>query len=250
MTASAGLLQGQRFGKDGMSALLRLWPLVPLLLVILLGYAFGLQHELDWASLARREAALRALVAAHPVAMAAGFVALYAAAVAVSFPGAVILTVTGGLLFGTLQGAALAVCGATTGSVIIFLAARSALAPFLAARAGPFVDRFRAGFARDAFSYVVALRLIPVIPFWLVNLVPAILGVRLLPFAAGTFLGIIPATTIFASVGAGVATVLEAGGRPDLALILSPPILLPLLGLAALALLPVAWRTWRGGSHA
>jgi uncharacterized membrane protein YdjX (TVP38/TMEM64 family) len=229
-----------------MPVLIRLWPMAPILLLFGFGYAFGLQDELSWTALARHEAALRALVAAHPVAMAAGFVAVYAAAVAISFPGALILTVTGGLLFGTLLGAALAVCGATSGSVIIFLAARTALAPLLAARAGPFLDRFRAGLARNAFCYVVALRLIPVIPFWLVNLVPALLGVRLLPFAAGTFLGIIPAAAIYASVGAGVASVLAAGGRPDLTIILSPPILLPLLGLAALALLPVVWRAWRG----
>ena len=233
-----------------MSVLLRLWPLLPLLAVLLAAYLLGVQDELSWPALARREAALRALVQARPLAMAAGFVALYALAVAVSFPGAVIFTVTGGLLFGTALGAALAIAGATTGSVLIFLAARSALAPFLAARAGPFLDRFRAGLQRNAFSYVVALRLTPVIPFWLVNLVSAVLGVRLLPFAAGTLLGIIPATTIFASVGAGAAAILAAGGRPDLTLILSPPILLPLLGLAALALLPAVLRGWKGRSHA
>lgn len=233
-----------------MRVLLRLWPLAPVLALLLLGYLLGLQRELDWASLARREAALRALVGAHPLAMAAGFVGVYALAVAVSFPGVVFLTVTGGLLFGTALGAALTVAGATGGAVTIFLLARGALAPVLAARAGPFLDRFREGFARDAFSYVVALRLIPVVPFWLVNLVPAALGVRLLPFAAGTFLGIIPATTIFASVGAGLAAVLAAGGQPDLALVLSPPILLPLLGLAGLVLLPVAWRGWKAWLHA
>ena len=224
----------------------RFWPILPLLLVFALGYAFGLHNELNWPSLARREAELRALVAAHPLAMAAGFVALYATAVAVSFPGAIVLTVTSGLLFGPWLGAALTVTGATTGSVLIFLAARTALAPFLAARAGPFIERFRAGLQRDAFSYILALRLIPVIPFWLVNLAPALLGVRLAPFAAGTFLGIMPATTVFASLGAGIGTILASGGRPDLTIILTPPVLLPLLGLAALSLVPVAWRAWRG----
>ncbi len=231
---------------DRMRTLLRLWPLLPVLLILAAGYASGLQDELNWASLARREVALRALVESHPAAMAAGFVALYATAVAVSFPGAVVLTVTSGLLFGTVLGGMLTVFGATAGSVIIFLAARSALAPFLAARAGPFIERYRAGIARDTFSYVMALRLIPVIPFWLVNLAPALLGARLLPFAAGTFLGIIPATTVFASLGAGIGAILAAGGRPDLTVILSPPVLLPLLGLAALALAPVAWRAWKG----
>ncbi len=233
-----------------MRVLLRLWPLLPVLALLLLGYLLGLHRELDWASLARREATLRAQVAAHPIAMAAGFVGVYAAAVAISFPGVVFLTVTGGLLFGTVLGAVLTVMGATGGAVTIFLVARSALAPVLAARAGPFLERFRDGLARDAFSYVLAMRLIPLVPFWLVNLVSAALGVRLLPFAAGTFLGIIPATTIFASVGAGLASVLATGVRPNPGVILSPPILLPLLGMAGLVLLPVAWRGWKARSHA
>jgi len=224
----------------------RVWPILPLLLVFATAYALGLHKELNWPSLARREAELRALVAGHPLAMAAGFVGLYATAVAVSFPGAVVLTVTSGLLFGPWLGAALTVTGATIGSVLIFLAARTALAPFLAARAGPFIERFRAGLQRDAFSYILAMRLIPVIPFWLVNLAPALLGVRLAPFASATFLGIMPATTVFAALGAGIGTVLASGGRPDLTIILSPPVLLPLLGLAALSLVPVIWRTWRG----
>ncbi|MCW3474825.1 VTT domain-containing protein [Rhodovastum sp. RN2-1] len=224
----------------------RFWPLLPVLLVVAGAYALGLQHELNWATLAARHAMLRALVAAHPLAACLAFVATYATAVAVSFPGAVVLTVAGGLLFGTALGALLTVTGATTGSVLIFLAARTALAPLLAARAGPFLDRFRSGLQRDAFSYILAMRLIPVIPFWLVNLAPALLGVRLAPFAAATCIGIIPATTVFASLGAGIGDVLAAGGRPDLTVILSPPVLLPLLGLATLSLLPVAWRRWKG----
>ena len=229
-----------------MRSLLRLWPLLPVILVIALGYAVGVPDLLTWAALARHEATLRALVGTQPVAMAAASIAVYAAAVAVSFPGAVILSVTCGLLFGTVLGAAVTVLGATIGSVVIFLAARSALAPFLAARAGRGIERFRAGLDRDAFSYIVALRLIPVIPFWLVNLAAGLLGVRMLPFAAGTFLGIIPAATVFNSLGAGIGTVLASGDRPDLSIVLSPPVLLPLLGLAVLALLPVAWRAWKG----
>jgi uncharacterized membrane protein YdjX (TVP38/TMEM64 family) len=186
------------------------------------------------------------LVAAYPLRAAAAFVVLYTAAVAVSFPGAIVLTVTSGLLFGTIEGAVLTVTGATAGSTLIFLAARTAIAPMLRRRAGPFLDRFRAGLTRNAFSYVLALRLIPVIPFWLINLAPALLGVRLAPFASATAIGIMPATLIYASLGAGIGDVLATGGRPDLTVILTPPVLLPLLGLAALALLPVTWRAWKG----
>ncbi len=228
-----------------MQTLRRFWPLLPIVAILAVAYALGLQDELSWTRLAARQTDLQALVAARPIGTAAGFVALYAAAVAVSFPGAVVLTVSSGLLFGPFLGAALTVTGATTGAIVIFLAARGALAPMLSRQVGSRLDWFRDGLARNAFSYILACRLIPVIPFWLVNLAPALLGARLVPFAIATFFGIIPASLVYASLGAGVGIILAAGGRPDLTVILTPPVLLPLLGLAALALLPVAWKARR-----
>ena len=230
-----------------MRPLLRLWPLLPPLAVLAAAYLLGVQKYLSWSELGEQQAALRGLVAAHPLAAPAVFVGVYAFAVAVSFPGAVVLTVAGGLLFGTLAGAALTVTGATAGSALIYLAARSALAPMLAARAGPGLERFRAGLGRNAFSYILAMRLVPVIPFWLVNLATALLGVRMAPFLLATAIGIVPATTVYAALGAGIGDVLAEGGRPDLGVVFAPSVLLPLLGLAVLALAPVAWRAWRGG---
>ena len=226
----------------------RFWPLLPLLALLAGASALGLREELDWGRLAARQAGLQALIETHPIAMAAGFVALYAGCVAVSFPVAVVLTVASGLLFGPGLGTALTVTGSTTGSVVIFLAARGALAPMLARQVGTRLDGFRRGLARNAFSYILACRLIPVIPFWLVNLAPALLGARLAPFALATFIGIIPASAVYASLGAGVGTILAAGGQPDLAIIFTPPILLPLLGLAALALLPAIWKARTRGA--
>ena len=229
-----------------MLALKRLWPLLPLAAIVALGYAAGLQDELNWASLGRRQSALRALVTEAPVRAAGVYVALYVACTAVSFPGSVVITVAGGLLFGTVLGAGLTVVGATTGGTLLFLAARSALAPLLAARAGPWMERLRPGLERNGFATILALRLVPVVPFWLINLAAALSSVKLRHFVAATFVGIIPATTVFASIGAGIGTALEAGGRPDLSIILSPTFLLPLLGLAVLSLLPMAWRAWKG----
>jgi len=217
-----------------------------ILAAVAVAYALGLQRQLSWTALAAHQAVLRTWVQADPLATAAGYVALYALAVAVSFPGAVVFTVTSGLLFGTALGAALTVCAATLGAVLIFLAARSALGPFLARRAGRLLDRVQPGLQRNGFLYVLALRLIPIVPFWLINLAAALSGVRLWHFAVATFIGIIPATTVFASIGAGVGGVLEAGRTPDLSIIFSAPVLLPLLGLAALSLLPVGWRYWKG----
>jgi uncharacterized membrane protein YdjX (TVP38/TMEM64 family) len=224
----------------------RLVPLLLILAALAVAYALGLQRQLSWTALAAHQAALRTWVHAEPLATAAGYLAVYILAVAASFPGAIWITITGGLLFGTPLGAALAVCGSTGGAILLFLVARTALGPFLGRRAGRLIARVEPGLRRDGFSYVLALRLIPVVPFWLINLAAALSGVRLSHFAAATFIGIIPATTIFASIGAGIGGVLEAGRTPDLSIILSPPVLLPLLGLALLSLLPVAWRHWRG----
>lgn len=228
-----------------MTVLRRGWPLLLMLALLGAAYAAGLHRTLSWSWLATHEAALRRLVAAAPVAAGAAYVAAYAVAVALSIPLGVLLTVAGGLLFGQVLGWMLAVSGATAGAVLLFLAARMALAPLLAARAGPLLDRVRPGLQRDGFSYLLAMRLIPAVPFWLTNLAPALLGVPLGTFAAATFLGIMPAAFVFAGLGAGLDSVLAAGGQPDPAVIFSPPVLLPLLGLAALSLLPVLWRRWR-----
>lgn len=226
-------------------AWLRLWPLALILLVLALAYALGLQRTLSFEALAAHRAALSAFVADRPVAAVLLYVLVYVAVVAFSLPGATVMTLAGGFLFGTWPGAAAAVVGATLGASALFLAARHALAETLARRAGPFLARVRDGLARDGFWYLLSLRLLPVLPFWLVNLAPALAGMRLPPFAAATFLGIIPATVVFAGIGAGLGGVLEAGGRPDLAVIFSPGILLPMLGLAALSLLGVWWRRRR-----
>lgn len=199
-----------------------------------------------WAALAAHQAALHRWVAAAPVTVGALYCLGYAACVALSLPLGAAFTVTGGLLFGTVAGTLLAVLSASAGAVLLFLLARGALAPVLARRAGPFLDRLRGPLQRDGFSYLLALRLIPVVPFWLLNLAPALLGMRLAPFAGATVLGIIPAAAVLAGVGSGLGGVLAAGRPPDLAVLRSPPVLLPIAGLVVLSLLPVAWRRMRG----
>ena len=229
---------------EGRSAA-RLWPAAVVLLALAAAYAFGVQHYLSFEVLGQQQNRLRDVAADHPLLAPAGFVLLYVLVVAISLPGSTVLTIAAGLVFGTLLGAACAVVAATTGAVLLFLAARYALGDWLAARAGPLTGRIREGLRRDGFSYLLALRLIPVAPFWLVNLAPALVGMRLGPFAAATFLGIIPGTTVFASIGAGIGAVLAQGKQPDLGAVFRPGVILPLLGLALLSLLPVAWRRWK-----
>jgi len=228
-----------------MRLLLRSWPLAVLLAVLAAAWASGLSDEISWAGLARSQAFLTAWVAAHKLAASALYILAYAAAVAVCLPEAAVFTVAGGLLFGTLIGGALAIVGSTLGAIALFLAARHHLADAMAARAGSFLDRVRRGIERDGFSYLLAVRLVPAFPFWLVNLAAALCGMRLLPYAAATLIGIVPATFVYASIGAGIGDVLAGGGQPDLAVIFSPKVLGPLIALAALALLPLAWRRFR-----
>lgn len=234
MTAESGARRRLRWRQ--------LWPLALVGAGIAAAFAFGLERHLSAEALAANQASLAGLVRAHPLAAAAAFVTVYTAAVAVSLPGGVFLTLAGGLMFGPFWGTVLSVIGATTGAVLLFLAARHALAEPLARRAGRLLERIRPDLERDGLSYLLVLRLVPLFPFWLVNLAPALVGMRLGSYVLGTFLGIIPATAVFAGVGAGLGGILAAGGRPDPGVILAPSVLLPLIGLALLALVPVLWR--------
>src|SRR3990167_9311259 len=140
----------------------------------------------------------------------------------------------------------LGVVGATLGSVALFLAARTAFYDLFRARAGATLARLEEGFRRDSFNYLLFLRLVPVFPFWLVNIVPALLGVKLGPYALATVIGIIPGAIVYASVGASFGMLIERGERPDFGVIFEWHILLPFLGLAALSLLPVLYTRLRG----
>jgi uncharacterized membrane protein YdjX (TVP38/TMEM64 family) len=133
------------------------------------------------------------------------------------------------------------------GAILLFLAARHALADYFHVKAGPWMRRMEEGFRADAFNYLLFLRLVPVFPFWLVNLVPALLGVRLPTFASATAIGILPGTFVFCLVGNGVGQVIAEGRMPDLGIIFEPVVLGPVAGLALLALVPVAVRRFRRG---
>lgn len=224
----------------------RLAPLGAIALGIGLVFAFDLDRYLSLSTLEQHKDALKTWVEANAVVASGAYLLAYAVAVGLSIPGAAILTISGGLLFGVWWGSALAVTGATLGAVAIFLAARTALGDILRQRAGGWIARLEDGFRENAVSYMLTLRLIPVVPFWLVNLVPAFLGVSLIAFAGTTFFGIIPGTVVYVSVGNGLAATLEAGQDPNLSIIFQPEILLPLLGLALLSLIPVAVKRQRG----
>jgi uncharacterized membrane protein YdjX (TVP38/TMEM64 family) len=227
------------------SAIRRLAPLALLLIAIGAFFALGLHHYLSFEALREHREQLLALVEQHPVLAPLGFTLVYAAVVALSVPGGAILTIAGGFLFGIVPATLCVLVGATVGATIVFLIARTALGDALRAKAGPRIRRMEEGFRQDALSYLLVLRLIPIFPFWLVNIVPAFLGVPLGTYVLGTFVGIIPGSFVYASVGNGLGAVFDAGGTPDLGIIFAPAILLPIVGLAVLALLPVAYRRFK-----
>lgn len=228
----------------------RLLPLALLLAIALAVYGSGLYRYASFEALQQHHRYLDGLVAENPVLSALGFVLIYAIATAVSIPGAVFLTIAGGFLFGMVWGAALSVTGASIGAIGVFLVARTSLGGWLRSTASPWLERMRKGFNENALSYLFVLRIIPLFPFWVVNIVPALLGVGLRVYALATVVGIIPGALVFASVGSGLDMVIAKGGEPDLNLILEPAILGPLIGLAALALLPVAYKRLRAGRQA
>lgn len=179
------------------------------------------------------------------VLVGAGYVAVYVAAVAFSVPGAIWLTLAGGFLFGAWLSAVLTVFAATAGATLIFLAARTSLGAVLHARAGPWLKRIDDEVRQGEVSFMLVMRLVPVIPFFIANLAPALVEVRLSTFIWTTFVGIAPATVVISSVGAGLGEVLDRGEAPDVGVIFAPHVLWPLIGLAALAALPVVLRKLR-----
>jgi uncharacterized membrane protein YdjX (TVP38/TMEM64 family) len=221
---------------------------LPLLLLgagAVLFWGSGGGHYLSFPALAENRAWLSDLVARWGVIADLSFVAVYAFVIALSVPGASILTIAAGLLFGILFGTLYAVVGATIGAMAIFVAARAGFGD-LAMRGGPRARQLAAGFRADAFNYLLVLRLVPLFPFWLVNLVAAVAGMNLGPYVLGTFLGIIPGSLVYASLGNGLGDVVEAGQMPDVSILFRPSILLPIIGLAAFALIPVLYKRWRG----
>lgn len=243
----------------------RLLPLIVLASLIALAFWFDLHTYLTLATVAENREALTGFVAGNIVAAVLTFVAVYIVVVALSLPGGALLTITGGFLFGPWLGGIATITGATIGATIIFLIAKTSFGEPLAQRAGPWLEKLRTGFQKDALSYLLFLRLVPAFPFWLVNLAPAVLGVGLGTYFVGTFFGIMPGSLAFSFVGAGLDSIIEVqqqaynaciaakgaeGGcrfELDPGSLLTPEILIAFAALGVVALIPVVLRRLRGG---
>lgn len=220
----------------------RLIPIAVLISGLIAFFAFGLDEYVTLSALKENRQLVADWVKGAGILAYIAYIGVYATATAFSLPAAGIITIAGGFLFGPWLGGALSVVGATVGATVLFLAARYAFADLLRQRVGASVRKMEEGFRENALSYLLFLRLIPVFPFFIVNLVPAFLGVGLGTFVIATFIGIIPGSIVFASLGDGFSAVVEKGGDIDLGIIFEPRFLLPIIGLAILSLMPVLYK--------
>ena len=217
------------------------WGLPAILICGLVGFfATGLHQLISWETVARHHAEISQFIEQNRATSYFVFVLFYTAVVAFSLPLASLLTLAAGALLGW-PSIGLIVVAATAGASLLFIAARGLFRDILRARAAPFFVKLEAGFTKNAFSYLLFLRLMPVAPFWAVNILPAFSGMRLAQFIGATAIGIIPGTSVYVAVGRGFDHLLARGETPNLAVLNTPHIWLPLTGLALLALLPTLY---------
>ena len=225
------------------SPLKRLLPLGVIAIALSAFFALGGPEYINLDSLKQNRELLAGFVADNFLIAFLGFIALYAFLVGISFPGAGFLSIFGGFLFGTVTGLFGIVMGATIGACIIFLVARNAVGGNLAERMGPYMKKFEKGLKENELSYLFILRLVPIFPFFVVNVVPALFNVKFRNYALSTMLGIIPGSLVYASIGDGASAIFEKGEDLNLSgVMLEPRVLFPIIGLMCLSLIPILYK--------
>jgi len=223
----------------------RIAPLLVLVAGLVAFFTLDLDRYLSFSALGENRVALLDWVDTNNLAPVI-YILAYVIVVAFSLPGGAVMTISGGFLFGAVTGGIYAVTGASLGAVALFLIAKTSLGDFLLAKAGPAIRKMQAGFEENALSYMFVLRLVPLFPFFLVNLAPAFLGVPLRVYLIATFFGIMPGTFVYALVGAGLGSVFDRGEAFTLAGVMTPQMIAALVGMALLALLPVVYKKLKG----
>lgn len=221
---------------------------LPLLLVVAglaAVLASGLHKQISFEALRENRAALTTFVAEQPVIAVAAYLAAYVAFTALMIPGALWITIAGGFLFGLFGGTLATAVGATIGATLLFLVARTSLGEPLRKRAGPFLKKLEAGFQENPFSYMLTLRFLPVVPFPVANVAPALLGAKLRDFVAATALGILPGVIAYTWIGSGLGAAFDSGAEPNLGGF-AKQLLPAFFALAAVSLAPAIIKRVRG----
>lgn len=259
MSASGDRKGGAEAGSPGAFARhARKWgPLAVLAGLMIIAFSQGLHKHLTLSTLIMERQQLADLVASNIVLTVLGYIAVYTITVALSFPGASLLTIAGGFLFGWAIGGSATIVGATLGASAVFLVARSSFGEILTQRAGPFVSRLAEGFRKDAFNYLLFLRLTPLFPFWLVNIAPAIFRMPLPSYALATLVGIIPGTFAFSFIGSGLDSIIDAqeAANPgcaaagtcaiEVSALVTPQLIVAFFALGLASLIPVILKRLR-----
>ncbi|WP_440683195.1 TVP38/TMEM64 family protein [Cysteiniphilum halobium] len=230
-------------------SLKRLLPIIILIIGLIIFFALGGEHYLSLKTLTTHYQNLQEFTQLHYVLSVLIFMLTYIIIVAFSIPGATIMTLLGGFLFGVFFGAIWTVLAATLGATVTYLAVRTAFAASLKNKASGSIAKMRDGFQKNEFNYLLFLRLLPIFPFFIINIAAGVLGVSLRHFFAGTFLGIIPGTFVYAWVGSGLGFALKQGQTLNLKIIFSPQILLPICALALLSLVPIIYKRFKNKSQ-
>lgn len=240
----------------------RFGPLTLLLLAVVTAYGLGLNRYITLAAIAAHREALKGFVGDHLFLAGFAYVAVYIAVVALSLPGAALLTVFGGFLFGWLIGPPLAVIGATIGGSIVFVIARSAVGDAVVRHGGAVVRKIAHGFADDAFSYLLFLRLVPLFPFFAVNIAAALINLKLRTFVLATVIGIIPGSVAYSMLGSGLDSIIDAqkaaydgcvaakGAQNctltfDAHAVITPRLVVAFVTLGIVSLIPLLIRHWK-----
>lgn len=219
----------------------RLWPVALIALALAAAWASGVHRYLSLETLREQQDALRGFVSENLVLSVVIYIAVYATATLLMLPGALWITIAGGFLFGLWGGSAATVTGATLGASILFIAAKTSVGSALRERAGPFLQKLEKGFQEDAVSYMFALRFLPVVPFPVANIAPALFGAKFRDYVITTALGIIPGVIAYTWIGAGLSATFAAGGDPDLASV-ARNLIPAFIALGVVSLLPVAYK--------
>ncbi|MES0871122.1 TVP38/TMEM64 family protein [Pseudovibrio sp. SCP19] len=244
---------------EGALGFIKRWGLLFVILAVsAYGISQGWHQQITISNLIKNQQLLANYLAEYPVLTPLIYFVVYTLAVALSFPGASLLTIAGGFLFGWFFGGLLTVVAATIGAALLFIAAKTSVGATLKERAGPFLDKMSEGFRKNAFSYLLFLRLTPVFPFWLVNIAPALFHVPLTTYLIATFVGIIPGTFAYAFVGAGLDSVILAQEQAnpgcsaagtcevEISALITPELIWAFAALGLVALIPPVIQRFRG----
>ncbi len=224
---------------------IKMIPIALIAIGLIAFFYFRLYRLMTFQNLQVHRAWLISWTTSHLVLSMAIFCGTYILMVGLSIPNASLLTILGGFLFGPILGTIYVVCSATIGALLIFLAAKTAFHDLLQKKAGDWQQKFEKGFRKNAVSYLLFLRFVPLFPFWLINIAAAFFGVSARIFTLTTFFGILPGSFVYVLLGNGLGVLFDQGRVPDLQIIFKPSILIPILSLALLSLIPIIYKKVR-----